>query len=243
MIHHLITRIWNLTSPLTHVGTLTVSPTPWSLNLLKPVHKYPKSKEDPHNYRGIGLGDALGMIYQIGLHQQLLAHTTDNDLPTSAQGVCQPNRQPFDTVYTLTEYITSRAQTQRQPTFVFFGDIALPFPAVNREILLVRLHGVHATGVPPKLWQHILALHLTLKYRILHGHSGNNPYIEIFKGLKEGGHLSPLLWGLYIADLVTTIRRNFPDISLPPPHALALMVILLYVDDFCLISSSTTQLM
>jgi hypothetical protein len=240
VLHHLFTRIWNLVSPHTHDGALAVSPTQWSLNLLKPVHKPPKPPSDPHNYRGIGLGDSLGMIYQLGLQQQLLTYATDNDLLTSAQGACQANRQPYDTVYTLTEFITSRQQTQRQPTFVFFGDIALAFPAVNREILLVRLH---ATGVPSPLWQHVRALHHTLKYRILHGHAANNPYIEIFKGLTEGGRLSPLLWGLYIADLITTIRRDFPDTALPSPYALTLMAILLYVDDFCLIASTTTQLL
>ena len=132
------------------------------------------------------------MIYQLGLQSELLNHTSKNDLLTSAQGACQANRQPFDTVYIITEFIASRAQIHHQPTFVFFGDIALAFPAVNREILLVRLH---AAGVPPKIWQHILALHRTLKYRILHGYSEDNPYIEIFKGLTEGGRLSPLLCG------------------------------------------------
>jgi hypothetical protein len=63
------------------------------------------------------LGDALGMIYQLGLQHELLAYVTDNDLLTSAQGACQANRQPYDTVYTLTEFITSRQQTQRQPLF------------------------------------------------------------------------------------------------------------------------------
>jgi hypothetical protein len=240
VLHHLFTRIWNLVSPHTHDGALAVSPTQWSLNLLKPVHKPPKPPFDPHNYRGIGLGDALGMIYQLGLQHELLAYATDNELLTSAQGACQAHRQPYDTVYALTEFITSRQQTHHQPTFVFFGDIALAFPAVNREILLVRLH---ETGVPPRLWQHVRALHHTLKYRILHGHAANNPYIEIFKGLTEGGRLSPLLWGLYIADLVTTIRRDFPDTALPPPYALTLMAILLYVDDFCLIASSVAQLL
>ena len=123
---------------------------------------------------------------------------------------------------------------------MFFGDIALAFQAVNREILLVRLH---EAGVPPRLWQHVRVLHHTLKYRILHGHTANNPYIEIFKGLTEGGRLPPLLWGLYIADLVTTIRRDFPDTALPSPYALTLMVILLYVDDFCLIASSVAHLL
>jgi hypothetical protein len=69
----------------------------------------------------------------------------------------------------------------------------------------------------------------SLKYRILHGHTGNNPYIEIFKGLTEGGRLSPLLWDLYITDLITTIRRDLPDTVLPSPYDLTLMVILLYV--------------
>ncbi len=111
-------------------------------------HRDQKPKPDPHNYRGIGLGDKLGMIYQLGLQSELLDHTLKHDLLTSAQGACQANRQPFDTVYTLIEFITSRDQVQNQPTFVFFGDIALAFPTVNRQILLVRLH---TTGVPPKL--------------------------------------------------------------------------------------------
>ncbi len=161
VLHHLFTRIWNLVSPPTHDGALAISPTQWSLNLLKPVHKPPKPPSDPHNYRGIGLGDSLRMIYQLGLQQELLTYVTDNDLLTSAQGACQANRQPYDTVYTLTEFITTRQQTQRQPPFVFFGDIALVFPVVNREILLVRLH---ATGVPSSLWQHVRELHHTLKY-------------------------------------------------------------------------------
>jgi hypothetical protein len=180
------------------------------------------------------------MIYQLGLQSELFDHASKHELLTSAQGNCQANRQPFDTVYALTEFITSRAQVQHQPTFVFFGDIALAVPAVNREILLVRLH---TTGVPFKLRQHVLALHRTLKYRILHGHSENNPYIEIFKGLTDGVRLSPLLWGLYIADLVTTIRREFPDTVLPTPYAPTLMAILPYVDDLCLIASSARQLM
>jgi hypothetical protein len=37
-----------------------------------------------------------------------------------AQGACQAHRQPFDTVFTLTEFITYRKQIHGAPTFVFF---------------------------------------------------------------------------------------------------------------------------
>ena len=220
VLHHLFTRIWNLAAPNTHDGALAVSPTQWSLNLLKPIHKPGRDKTDPHNYRAFGLGDALGMVYQMGLRDVMTTHTLAHDLLTSAQGVCQAHWQPFDTVFTLTEFITSRKQMHSAPTFVFFGDIALAFPAVNRDILLVRLA---ETGVSPKLWQHVLAPHRTLKYRVLHDNAANNPYIEIKKGLTEGGRLSPLLWGLYVADLVNTIRRDFPGLALPPPHAMTIL--------------------
>jgi len=63
-----------------------------SLNLRKPVHKTSKPKPDPHNYRDIGLGDSLGMIYQLSLQYELLDHVSNNDLLTSAQGACQTNR-------------------------------------------------------------------------------------------------------------------------------------------------------
>ena len=87
VLHHLFTRIWNLAVPHTHNNTLVVSPTQWSLNLLKPVHKPPKPKPDPHNYRGIGLGDTLDMIYQLGLQYELLDHTSKNDLLLSSSSV------------------------------------------------------------------------------------------------------------------------------------------------------------
>jgi hypothetical protein len=138
VLHHLFTRIWNLAAPNTHDGALAVSPTQWSLNLLKPVHKPGRIKPDPHNYRGIGLGDVLGMIYQMGLRDVMTTHTPAHDLLTSAQGACQAHRHPFDTVFTLTEFITSRHQMHGAATFVYFGDIALAFPAVNRDILLQR---------------------------------------------------------------------------------------------------------
>jgi hypothetical protein len=50
--------------------------------------------------------------------------------------------------------------------------------------------------------------------------------------LTEGGRLSPLLWGLYITDLVHCIQRDHPHLTLPHPYVMTLLSILLYVDDF-----------
>jgi hypothetical protein len=54
--------------------------------LLKPVHTPGKIKPDPHNYRDIGLGDVLGMIYQMGLRDTVTTYTLAHDLSLQLRG-------------------------------------------------------------------------------------------------------------------------------------------------------------
>ncbi len=68
--------------------------------------------------------------------------------------------------------------------------------------------------------------------RVLHGHKP--PQYLLYR---------PLLWGLYIADLVTTLQFSFPNITLPLPDLAYFIDILLYVDDFALLASSRAQLL
>lgn len=85
--------------------------------------------------------------------------------------------------------------------------------------------------------------HHSIRVRVLHGLSTPTSYINILKGLTEGGRLCPLLWALDIADLVTTLQRSFPYITLPPPDPAYFIAILLYIDDFALLASSRAELL
>ncbi len=152
---------------------------------------------NPHSYRVIGLADAGVMIFQKGLYNQLLDITLRSNLLTSSQGACRPNCQNFDTIYTLTSYIRHQRLVQNRPTYVFFGDIELAFPSVFRELLLLRLRDLQ---VPSPLLQHLRALHNNLQYHIHHTFVPPSSFINVVKGLTEGGRLSPLLWGLYISE-------------------------------------------
>jgi hypothetical protein len=65
-------------------------------------------------------------------------------------------------------------------------------------------------------------------------------YNNILKGLTEGGPLCPLLWGLCMGNLVTTLQRSLPHIILSPPDLTCFIDILLFVDDFALIASKSS---
>jgi hypothetical protein len=156
LLHHHLSRLWQLHSPLTVNSSLTQHPTSWALHLLAPIYKDgkvpPLDRLHSKNYRGIHLGDAVPMVFQMGLLDSLSDYVSQHNLLTSAQGACLSSRQPFDTVYALLSYIQHRHKHHRQPTFVFFGDISLAFPSVFREQLLLRLH---AYGIPNDIRQHL----------------------------------------------------------------------------------------
>jgi len=141
----------------------------------------------------------------------------------------------MDTVYTLISYIQHNHDNHKNPTYVFFGDLQTAFPSTFKQQLLFRLAQYGITG---QLWQQLRALHLHHKVRVLHGHIPSSSFVNIEKGLPEGGRLSPLEWCLYIADLVHDLQRYFPHISLSPPQHLIFMDIILFIDDLCLIAHS-----
>jgi hypothetical protein len=178
------------------------------------------------------------MIFQKGLYNQLLVVTLRSNLLTSSQGACRPNCQNFDTIYTLTSYIRHQHLVQKRPTSVFFGDIELDFPSVFRQLLLLRLRDLQ---VPSPLCQHLRVLHNNLQYHIHHSFVPPSSFINIVKGLTEGGRLSPLLWRLYISDLVRILQQAFPHLTIPVLSPLIALFIgfLLFVDDLCLIAHST----
>ena len=114
--------------------------------------------------------------------------------------------------FILTSYIRHQHLVQKRPTYVFFGDIELAFPSVFRELLLLRLRDLQ---VPSPLWKHLRTLHNNLQYRIHQTFVPPSSFINVVKGLTEGGRLSPLLWGLYISDLVRTLQQAFPHLTIP----------------------------
>ena len=79
-------------------------------------------------------------------------------------------------------------------------------------------------GITGQIWQQLRTLHLHHKIRVLHGHIPSSSFVNIEKGLPEGGRLSPLEWCLYIADPVHDLQQYFPHISLSPPQHLILMI-------------------
>jgi len=129
------------------------------------------------------------MLFQKLLCDRLSTFSELHNLPTSQQSCARPHRQPLDTVYTLIIYIQHNHDIHKTPTYIFFGDLQTAFPSTFKQQLLIRLAHYGITG---QLWQQLRVLHLHHKIRVLHGHIPSSSFVNIEKGLPEGGRLSPL---------------------------------------------------
>jgi hypothetical protein len=79
-------------------------------------------------------------------------------------------------------------------------------------------------------------------YHVLDGFTDNDTYVQVYKDITEGGRFPPLLWALYITDLVHCIQSDQPHLTIPHPYVMTLLSILLYVDDFCLITHTPSSI-
>jgi hypothetical protein len=247
LLHHFLSRLWKLHAPPTHSNLLAHHPTHRSHILLSPIYKSGKIPAldplHPKNYRGICLIITLAMIFQKRLLNSLSSFTADHRLLTPSQGACLAGLQPFDTVYALRNLIEHRHTHLRLPTLPTFSLGTSPWPSpvffVNSSCF-----GCTITASPSMCGStSVRALHHTIKLRVLHGHNAPDSYVNILKGLTEGGRLCPLLWGFYVADLVHTLQRSSRPLRPPPPHAAFFIGILLFVDDFVLLASCALELL
>ena len=115
--------------------------------------------------------------------------------------------------------------------YVAFVDLASAFDSIDRDRLWLKLL---KHNVDKRLVYLIRQLHLKTSVKVKLGPSGSlTSEIPVKKGVKQGCTLAPLLFNLFINDVVQKLEG--PEYT-PPSIGLTKVSILLYADDMILIS-------
>ena len=207
-----------------------IVPSAWAYGIVNPIPKNSTSDpRSPMNYRGIVLASSMYKLYCGVLNVRLQKWAEENGVIADEQNGFRQKRSCIDQLSCLTNIIEGRKITKRS-TFVAFVDFSKAYDRVNRSLLWKKLDRL---GINGKMMNALKALYKNVKYCVrVNGRKSD--WFDVECGLRQGCLVSPLLFNMYINDLVQEIK----DLNVGVQIDDELLCVLLYADDLCLIAAN-----
>ena len=195
-----------IADPLAYLFNLCIERSIWP-DILKtaeviPIYKSGK-KNDMGNYRPISLISNIAKIFEKIIHKRLINFINKSKILSKRQFGFIKNIGTKDALNHLSEIIY-RNLDKSLPIAVTFLDLAKAFDTVNHKILLDKLY---AYGIRGKGHQLIESYLSNRKQKVRIGsHESDLGIIDT--GVPQGTILGPLLFLLYVNDLVAKMSEN-----------------------------------
>jgi len=228
-----------------YIDVHEVTPTEWEAALQCPAYKGKGSPPDCGNYRLITLLSAIAKLLEIVISRRVEAHERVHPNLDINQGGFQRDRGVSFMQYILLELVGARCHYRVKapadprrgspvgrggPTYCCFIDFKKAFPSVYKQGLWVLLHKY---GIQGKLWRIMHSMLAKTSSRVRAGGGTSEPY-EAEHGVREGSVLSPVLFLIFINELLTVLRAS----GIGARWAGLWLAALLYADDVVLIADS-----
>ena len=192
----------------------------WKIANVIPIFKK-ESKNNASNYRPISLLSSLSKVLEKAVHYHLYTYLNNHSLLTVKNSGFKQNDSTVNQLLSIVHELYSGLYNKENACLVFL-DISKAFDRVCHEGLLFKLKQLGISGTLLK-W---LESYLTLRKQrvILDGCRSDVSYVEA--GVPQGSILGPLLFLVYVNDLVTDLECD--------PH--------LFADDTSLLDIFTNPL-
>ena len=190
------------------------------------------------NYRSISLLNILSKIFASILQNRLYKWCVNFGVLSENQFGFRPNRSTTDCLFIHNTLVQYHLAKKRRKLYVCYIDFSKAFDCISWDILWLKLESL---GIPrdSRFFKVLKAIYKQVNSRIMTPW-GLTPNIELFRGVRQGCILSPLLFALFIDDIGKWLEGeglhefSFAD-GCPLTH-------LLFADDLVLFSQSVVGL-
>ncbi|TFY50289.1 hypothetical protein EVJ58_g11109, partial [Rhodofomes roseus] len=183
------------------------APTTWLTASLIGIGKRGKDLGDPTNYRAVGLESCMLKMLTLMIERRIRnwAESTGK-LPMSQNGFREGHRTN-NNAFVLRTAI-EKARANGKPLYVAFVDLSNAFPSVDQPTMWAKLYDAGCRG---PLFDWLRMLYSRLEYVVRSGGDVSERF-RALAGILIGDPASPILWNLFLADLV--IRTSPDDVVL-----------------------------
>ena len=205
-------------------------PSLWKESYIIPIHKSGNSS-DPDNYRGISITSNMSKLFNSVLNQRLTDHFHVNNCITENQFGFKKGYRTSDNIFVM-KTLTDKYLDRNEKLYACFIDFKKAFDSINHGMLMEKLR---KTNIGSSMYNllHDLYLNQQLNVQVKIGDLLSNKF-TCEKGVRQGDSLSPLLFNLYINDVLKYLNPASDDPCIGTKHISCLF----YADDLVLLSTS-----
>ena len=189
----------------------------FKISHITPIWKKSGSKSDPLTYRPISLLPTLSKIMESIMHKRLLEHLIENKIINDRQAAYLKGDSTVQQLLYIVHLI-KKSWTKGHITQGVFLDVSAAFDKCWHQGILAKLRQNKIDGLCLTLFES----YLSGRKQVVVVDGVKSEIRDIEAGIPQGSRLGPLLWILYVNDLIDNLESEA----------------LLFADDTCLFASA-----
>jgi hypothetical protein len=186
--------------------TSLVIPELWKKVIVRMIPKKNDGKKDPKNYRPISITSCIARLCERFILIEINDHLKKHKLIIKQQSGFRSYRQTKDNIFAICQRNLEAFNSKKKNCVIFF-DISKAFDKIWQNGLLFKMKSLKFKDSIIKWLYHFLkGRSFTIKIN-----KNNSNYHDIETGVPQGGVLSPILFSIFINDIIdgrTVFKKN-----------------------------------